>query len=192
MTIDAQHRYADLVHHANFDDDVKVLVIRANGPEPRQRRRPARAHGHHGGPRATSSMKHIVRIPEDADVEYPPEGHLPLRRVERAVLHRPQRRHAQPAGLQEDQHPRGAGLLLRLALLPSRRRRHRHLVGGRALRPRRVPLRRLRGAAVAVVHDDGPPQVHGDGVHRPTVHRARRCTTATSSTPSCRSTSSRR
>ena len=33
-------------------------------------------------------MKHIVRIPEDADVEYPPERHVPLRRVERAVLHR--------------------------------------------------------------------------------------------------------
>ena len=32
MTIDAQHRYADLVRHANIDDDVKVLVIRANGP----------------------------------------------------------------------------------------------------------------------------------------------------------------
>ena len=32
MTIDAQHRYADLVRQANIDDDVKVLVIRANGP----------------------------------------------------------------------------------------------------------------------------------------------------------------
>ncbi len=30
MTIDAQHRYADLVHNASVDDDVKVLVIRAN------------------------------------------------------------------------------------------------------------------------------------------------------------------
>ena len=114
-------------------------------PEPRQRRRPARAHGHHGRHAATSAMKHIVRIPEDADVEYPPDGRLPLRRLERAVLRRPRRRHAQPAGLQEDQHPRGAGLLLRLALLPSGRRRPRHLVRRRAVRPRRVPLRRLRG-----------------------------------------------
>ena len=32
MTIDAQHRYADLIHRASIDDDVKVLVIRANGP----------------------------------------------------------------------------------------------------------------------------------------------------------------
>src|SRR3954449_8284387 len=32
MTIDAQHRYADLVRMASVDDDVKVLVIRANGP----------------------------------------------------------------------------------------------------------------------------------------------------------------
>ena len=32
MTVDAQHRYADLIRHANIDDDVKVLVIRANGP----------------------------------------------------------------------------------------------------------------------------------------------------------------
>ena len=29
MTIDAQHRYADLIHYASIDDDVKVLVIRA-------------------------------------------------------------------------------------------------------------------------------------------------------------------
>jgi len=32
MTVDAVHRYADLVRQANIDDDVKVLVIRANGP----------------------------------------------------------------------------------------------------------------------------------------------------------------
>src|SRR3982751_4769033 len=32
MTVDAQHRYADLVRLAGLDDDVKVLVIRANGP----------------------------------------------------------------------------------------------------------------------------------------------------------------
>jgi enoyl-CoA hydratase/carnithine racemase len=73
MTIDAQHRYADLVRHANFDDDVKVLVIRANGP-------------HLGSgadlpelmdimaKRSDITMKHIVRIPEDADVQYPPGG----------------------------------------------------------------------------------------------------------------------
>ena len=67
MTIDAQHRYADLVRHANFDDDVKVLVIRANGPNlgsgadlPELMDIMAK--------RSDVSMKHIVRIPEDADV----------------------------------------------------------------------------------------------------------------------------
>src|SRR3546814_19235606 len=44
MTIDAQPRYADPVRSASYDDDVKVLVIRANGPnlgrghDPPQRR----------------------------------------------------------------------------------------------------------------------------------------------------------
>jgi enoyl-CoA hydratase len=73
MTIDAQHRYADLVRYANFDDDVKVLVIRANGPNlgsgadlPELMDIMAK--------RSDTSMKHIVRIPEDADVQYPPGG----------------------------------------------------------------------------------------------------------------------
>jgi len=70
MTIDAQHRYADLIRHASIDDDVKVLVIRANGPNlgsgadlPELMDIMAR--------RGDVSMKHAVRIPEDADVEYP-------------------------------------------------------------------------------------------------------------------------
>jgi enoyl-CoA hydratase len=73
MTIDAQHRYADLVRSASFDDDVKVLVIRANGPNlgsgadlPELMDIMAK--------RSDTSMKHIVRIPEDADVQYPPGG----------------------------------------------------------------------------------------------------------------------
>ena len=73
MTVDAVHRYADLVRQANVDDDVKVLVIRANGPNL----------GTGAdlpelmdimGKRGDVTMKHVVRIPEDADVEYPPGG----------------------------------------------------------------------------------------------------------------------
>ena len=50
-------------------------------------------------------------------------------------------------------------------------RRPRHLVRRCALRPSRLPLRRLRAAHVAVGDDDGAAQVPGDGVHRPPVHR---------------------
>ena len=73
MTIGAQHRYADLVRLANVDDDVKVLVIRANGPNL----------GTGAdlnelldimGKRSDVTMKTAVRIPEDADVTYPPGG----------------------------------------------------------------------------------------------------------------------
>jgi enoyl-CoA hydratase/carnithine racemase len=71
MTIDAHHRYADLVRQASIDDDVKVLVIRANGPNlgsgadlPELMDIMAR--------RSDVSMKHIVRIPDEAEVEYPP------------------------------------------------------------------------------------------------------------------------
>ncbi|EFC84550.1 enoyl-CoA hydratase/isomerase family protein [Frankia sp. EUN1f] len=73
MTIDAQHRYADLIRQAGIDDEVKVLVIRANGPNlgsgadlPELMDIMAR--------RGDVTMKHIVRIPEDADVEYPRTG----------------------------------------------------------------------------------------------------------------------
>ena len=72
------------------------------------------------------------------------------------------------------------GLLLRLALLPGGRRRPRDLVRRRAVRAPRLPLRRLRAAHVAVGDDDGNAQVPGDGFHRPALHGARRCTTATS------------
>ncbi|UDY37642.1 enoyl-CoA hydratase/isomerase family protein [Dermatobacter hominis] len=71
MTIGAQHRYADLVRLANFDDDVKVLVIRANGPNlgsgadlPELMEIMADPDG--------AGMKRALRIPEDADIEYPP------------------------------------------------------------------------------------------------------------------------
>lgn len=73
MTTDAQQRYADLVHHASVDDDVKVLVIRANGPNlgsgadlPELLDIMA--------DRGDVTMNHTVRVPDDADVVYPPQG----------------------------------------------------------------------------------------------------------------------
>ncbi len=73
MTIEATHRYAELIRNASYDDDVKVLVIRANGPNlgtgadlPEMMAVMARK-----GP---FDMNHAVRIPEDAEVNYPPGG----------------------------------------------------------------------------------------------------------------------
>ncbi len=73
MTIEAQHRYADLVHQANIDDDVKVLVIRANGPNLGSGADLPELMDIMAG-RGDLEMRDIVRIPEDADVEYPPGG----------------------------------------------------------------------------------------------------------------------
>jgi enoyl-CoA hydratase/carnithine racemase len=73
MTVDAQHRYADLVRLAGIDDDVKVLVIRANGPNlgsgadlPELMEIMAQRDDEGMG------MRHLLRVPEDADIEYPP------------------------------------------------------------------------------------------------------------------------
>ena len=75
MTVDAQHRYADLVRLAGLDDDVKVLVIRANGPNlgsgadlPELMEIMARRDDGDQG------MRHMLRIPEDADIQYPPKN----------------------------------------------------------------------------------------------------------------------
>ena len=72
MTVDAQHRYADLVRLAGIDDDVKVLVIRATGENlgsgadlPELMAIMA------GGDRG---MRHLLRVPEDADIQYPPRS----------------------------------------------------------------------------------------------------------------------
>jgi enoyl-CoA hydratase len=70
MTVAAQHRYADLIRLANIDDDVKVLVIRATGPNlgsgadlpELMQIMASRGDG----------MRQLLRIPEDADIEYPP------------------------------------------------------------------------------------------------------------------------
>ncbi len=72
ITVDAQHRYADLVREANIDDDVKVLVIRANGPNLGSGADLPELLDIMAG-RGDLSMKHAVRIPDDADVEYPPK-----------------------------------------------------------------------------------------------------------------------
>lgn len=73
MTTDAQQRFADLVHGASVDDEVKVLVIRANGPNlgsgadlPELLDIMA--------DRGDVTMNHTVRVPDDADVVYPPQG----------------------------------------------------------------------------------------------------------------------
>src|SRR5215218_6257304 len=73
MTIDAIHRYADLVRQANVDDDVKVLVIRANGPNLGSGADLPELLDVMAG-RSDMSMNHVLRIPEDADVVYPPKG----------------------------------------------------------------------------------------------------------------------
>lgn len=72
-TIAARLRYADLIHRANVDDDVKVLVVRGVG-------------NHLGGgadlPEQEAmlnddddySLLHEFRIKDDEDVRYPPKG----------------------------------------------------------------------------------------------------------------------
>ena len=72
-TIAARLRYADLIHRANIDDDVKVLVIRGVG-------------NHLGGgadlPEQEAmladdgdySLLHEFRIKDDEDIKYPPKG----------------------------------------------------------------------------------------------------------------------
>jgi enoyl-CoA hydratase/carnithine racemase len=72
MTIEAQHRYADLVHNASIDDDVKVLVIRANGPNLGSGAELSELLDLMAG-RGEGTMNRAVRVPED-DVVYPPEG----------------------------------------------------------------------------------------------------------------------
>jgi enoyl-CoA hydratase len=65
MTIDAQHRYADLVHNASIDDDVKVLLISGADLAELLDTMAGRGEG---------TMNHAVRVPDDADVTYPPVG----------------------------------------------------------------------------------------------------------------------
>lgn len=72
ITIAARHRFADLIHRANVDDDVKVLIIRGAGE-------------HFGTGDDLPEMAdlfsdkdvswlHDFRIGEDEGVKYPPKG----------------------------------------------------------------------------------------------------------------------
>jgi enoyl-CoA hydratase/carnithine racemase len=73
MTIPARHRFSDLVHRANIDDDVKVLVVRGVGD-------------HFGtgddlpemaplfSDKQEVSWLHDFRIGDDEGVKYPPKG----------------------------------------------------------------------------------------------------------------------
>ena len=115
-TIGMRLRYADLLHQANIDDDVKVLVIRGAGDD-------------FGTGQDLPEFMEAVRtedglLPRGAaggrrrHLPAPPQ--LPARRHHDPVVHRPACRLPHPPGVQEDQHRGGQGLLLRLALLPSR------------------------------------------------------------------------
>ncbi|MDE2302863.1 MAG: enoyl-CoA hydratase/isomerase family protein [Sphingomonadales bacterium] len=72
-TIAARLRFADLVHRANVDDEVKVLVIRGEGKHlgsgadlPEQSEMLS--------PNSDVSLLHEFRIPDDGSVKYPPNG----------------------------------------------------------------------------------------------------------------------
>ena len=105
-TIAMRLRYADLLHQANIDDDVKVLVIRGEGDD-------------FGTGQDLPEFMEAVRSDdgllrefglEDADVTYPPQPQLPPRRHRHPVVHRPPRRLPDAPGVQEDLHRRGQGL----------------------------------------------------------------------------------
>jgi enoyl-CoA hydratase/carnithine racemase len=72
-TIAARLRYSDLIHRANIDDDVKVLVIRGvgnnlgGGADLPEQEEMLVSDGEY-------SLLHEFRIGEDEDVKYPPKG----------------------------------------------------------------------------------------------------------------------
>ncbi len=148
-TIGMRLRYADLLHQANIDDDVKVLVIRGAGddfgtgqdlPEFME------------AVQSDDGLLREVQL-EDADVTYPPRRNF---------------RHGATA-TQWFTDPRGGcrtlqefkkisiveakGYVLRLALLPGGRRGPGDRVRRRAVRPRRLALRRSGPPDVVVGHD---------------------------------------
>ncbi|MDE2404965.1 MAG: enoyl-CoA hydratase/isomerase family protein [Sphingomonadales bacterium] len=70
-TIAARHRFADLVHRANVDDDVRVLVIRGEGDHLGSGADlPEMAGMFNGDP--DYSVLPEMRLPEGHDVRYPP------------------------------------------------------------------------------------------------------------------------
>jgi enoyl-CoA hydratase/carnithine racemase len=71
-TIAARHRYADLIHRANIDDDVKVLVIRGVGKHfGTGADLPEQAGMFSDTP--DTSLLHEFKIGEDEGVRYPPK-----------------------------------------------------------------------------------------------------------------------
>jgi enoyl-CoA hydratase len=73
MTVDARYRYADLVHRANVDDEVKVLVIRAKGPNLGSGADLQDQFDIQSG-EGDLPVEHMMRISEDEDCKYPPQG----------------------------------------------------------------------------------------------------------------------
>lgn len=71
-TIAARHRFADLVHRANIDDDVKILVVRGAGKHfGTGADLPEQAGMFSDQPQ--SSLLHEFRIGENEGVKYPPK-----------------------------------------------------------------------------------------------------------------------
>jgi enoyl-CoA hydratase/carnithine racemase len=72
-TIAARHRFAELVHRANVDDDVKVLVIRGAGKNFGTGADLPEMSGMFSD-KPQSSLLHEFKIGEDEGVKYPPAG----------------------------------------------------------------------------------------------------------------------
>ena len=107
------------------------------------------------------------------EVRYPPEGSFRSGATLGQWYANPNSGIRGTAGLQKDQHPRGEGLLLRLAFLPGGRRRPGDRQRRRTVRASVVPLLRLGSAHVVVGADHGDSKVSGNGLHRKGFHRRR-------------------
>ena len=170
MTIGARLRYAKLLHMANVDDDVKVLVIRGVGDD----------FGTGADlPELAALQEQSTRTPpwrlnsvsKAQDVTFPPprsyRGHATLpqwyadaRSGCRTLAEFKKISIVEVKGYCYGWHfYQAADADLVIA------------VGRCALRPSRVPLCRLGSADVGVGHDDGHPAVPGDGLHRTPVQR---------------------
>ena len=124
-TLGMRQNYADLIHKCNVDDDVKVVVIRGEGEDFGSGGDLPGTAGHAGEPRHAAAaragdQRRRGEVSAGRLLPLSVDGHRLLR----------QSPGGKPAiaGAAEDQHHRGEGLLLRLALLPGRRRRPRRLV----------------------------------------------------------------
>ena len=161
-------RYADLLHQANIDDDVKVLVIRGAGddfgtgqdlPEFME------------AVRSDDGLLREVQL-EDADVTYPPPPQLPPRR------------HHHPAGSPTPAAAAGRSRSSRRSRIVEAKGYcygwHFYQAGDADLVIASDDALfghaafRYAGAAPRMwwwAHVDGDPEVPGDGLHRPALHR---------------------